>query len=135
MSTKVSVSFRIWHPSIDPKRISNALAINPRHSWMSGDVMQTKSGKSGSYWAVPLESNGTRDLVAIISAFCESHLGPAKALLHEIHSTGGKSEIYLTWYVDGHHGEVLSWKVVKMLGECQTDLALEFVLNELPSKS
>jgi len=64
----MDISLRIRHPSIDPTEISEALGLEPRHSFKAGEVREASSGGSAgrhgqTYWLAPLEWPSSASLI------------------------------------------------------------------------
>src|SRR5438105_2668102 len=88
------VSFRIWHPDIDPAIISNRLQLNPARSWRAGEARTNPDGQllggqnDRSYWSVRVEQvTDSAELESQLMMFVQT-LESNADLLDEIYRTG-----------------------------------------------
>src|SRR5258708_7521260 len=111
-ASRYSVSFRVWHPSMDPRDITIALSLEPRRSWKAGDPRTTPVGN-------PLE--GTNRETYWYTVLCHGNMPPAslaididgaldklaahRTFLHRIRAEGGRSEFFIGWYLRSQAGE------------------------------
>ena len=82
---KYAVSFRIKHPSIDPRKISAKLRLTPDTSWRAGEARKTPKGKplkgryNSTYWSYTLKHSSDMNLADCLESFTNS-LEPHKGL-------------------------------------------------------
>lgn|SRR5215813_3438751 len=127
---KYTVSFRIEHPSIDPREISAKLSLTADTSWMTGDRRRSPKGTplkgnyKTTYWSYTLKHRPDMRLADCLEAFTisiESH----KEFLTKIRSTGGRCECFIGWFSGPNSGEMLNYQLLSKLSHLQIDLALD----------
>lgn len=127
---KYTISFRIEHPSIDPREISAKLSLIPNISWMAGSRRRSPKGEplEGSYkttyWSYTLEQQSDMRLADCLETFTTS-LEPYQDFLTGLRSTGGKCEYFIGWFSGPNSGEVLNYQLLSKLSRLQIDLALD----------
>ena len=98
------ISLHVRHPSMAPEKITEALGIEPKHSWKAGEAPQTPKGtplngyRRATYWTVdvaagrwPLDINE-----AIHDAL--KRLARYSSLLHQIRAEGGTVELFVAGF-------------------------------------
>lgn len=86
--TEPVFTLHVFHPSIDPRRITEELGLPPQTSWQAG------GGKSESHWQTRLAGNETghgdvNSALADIAARFE----PYRFFVDEVREGGGRVEI------------------------------------------
>jgi len=93
-----TVSLRIRHPAIDPRRITDALALEPQHTWKAGVARRDPEGGEldggyrESYWTgrlmdQPQLSSGQLSVESVLMQVL-SHLRRAQGFLEQWYSEG-----------------------------------------------
>lgn len=115
MTAHYKISFRVRHPSHDPKDICDRLRLSPDRLWKSGEPRTTPKGELleglnlESFVAHRLPDSPTASLADSIVDFLK-HLRPHRAFLDEISDSGGSLSFFVGLFLDGNdHGETLRW--------------------------
>jgi hypothetical protein len=123
------VSFRIWHPDIDPAIISRELCLTPTRSWRAGESRRNPNGQllggqyDRSYWSVTVEqAPESSELESQLMMFVRT-LEPHAHVLHNIHRTGGEIEFFVTLL---DRGTIVSHECLRHLVDLNIDLSLDF---------
>jgi hypothetical protein len=93
-----TIDLRIWHPKLDPAKVSSTLGIEPQIAWRDGELRKTPKGtilqgvRSGGYWSANPFSYGWQSStdMQLEDALEElvSFLDPHKAFLLELSQEG-----------------------------------------------
>lgn len=127
---KCDVSLRVYHPTIDPERISQELGISPGRKWVAGTPRATPAGQAlegvyeYSYWVVrmvPKAGQTLPEFLAAIIVKLEAH----KGLLNEITGTGGRLQLYISFFVSKNAGEIMDWELLWKLAQLRLSLAID----------
>ena len=133
-----SISLRIFHPTIDPTRITEVLGREPTRASWAGAPRTTRKGDPlpgtyrESYWTsgrlrggewAP-ESWSSRDLTTGIEELLWE-LAEHKRFFAELRSEGGTVEFFIGWFLDGMTGEVFRHDLLRKLADLQVDLSFD----------
>jgi hypothetical protein len=125
-----AVSFRIWHPRIDPREITARLSLQPDVSWAEGDPRKTLKGtllggkREESYWSYKVTHGPDTGLAECLETFTRS-IEPYDQYLKEIRSGGGRIEYFIGWFSGFNSGELLSHRLLSKLSALEIDLAFD----------
>src|SRR5262245_36697474 len=117
---KYTVSFRIEHPNMDPRKISAALSLEPKSSWKEGEPRETHTGqpldgtRKTSYLSHRLASQPDIGLAKCLYDFTLA-LERNKGFLRKVRATGGRSEYFIGWFSGRQSGEVLPYNLLEKL--------------------
>ena len=109
------LDLRFWHPSIDPRLITEALGRNPGNISRVGEPKMTPAGRllkgvwQRSYWSqniVRVENSTELDAETAIARELEL-LQPSANFLLELHQSGGTGMLELNSWSSGSHAFVL----------------------------
>lgn len=125
------ISLRVRHPVMDPEHITEALGIEPAHSWKAGAPRQTPKGTrlAGSnretYWTA--EMSAGRWPMSINEAIYAvlKKLVPQRSFLHRIRAEGGKAELFVGWFFKNQSGDMLTYECLALAGDLQIDLSFD----------
>jgi len=103
-----TISLRIRHPDIDPKRITATLGIDPQHTWQAGEVRRAPAGDElegvyrESYWTArlmeePLLSSARLSVESLIQQILVQ-LRRSQTLLEQISTDGGVAELQVSLF-------------------------------------
>jgi len=129
-SFRYAVSFRIWHPELDPSEISAKLLLTQDISWAVGDVRRSPKGKvlggerQETYWSHALPSGPDTGLADCLETFTQ-RLEPYAEYLKEIRADGGRIEYFIGWFSGPNSGELLSHQLLVKLSALGIDLAFD----------
>ncbi len=103
-----TISLRVRHPTIDPRRITEALALAPQHTWKAGDPRRDPEGGEldgvfrESYWVGRLmdEPQLSSRQLSVESVLLEvlSHLRRTQLFLDQLHVEGGTTEVHVSLF-------------------------------------
>ncbi|MBS0378128.1 MAG: DUF4279 domain-containing protein [Proteobacteria bacterium] len=106
-----TISLRLRHPDIDPNEITDALGIEPQHTWRAGDPRRDPDGGAlvgayrDSYWMGRLmdgpELSSARNSVESVLVQKLAFLHRSQAFLEKLHAAGGVAELHVTLYARG----------------------------------
>jgi hypothetical protein len=131
-SYRYTVSLRIWHPTLDPQRITDALGISPKRSWRAGADRQTPRGEPlpgvnrDTYWYVNVIAGHwpPRKLQSAISEILD-RLTAYRAFFHELRAEGGRVELFIGWCFEGQSGDTLAHQSLAIAGDLKVDISLD----------
>lgn len=130
-----TISLRVRHPSIAPELITNALGIQPQHTWKSGDARRGPDGEPiegtyrESYWMARLmeEPQLSGDAVSVESIVLHTlgQLRRATEFLAALKVQGAHMELHISLYArENFHLELLS-ETLALLGRLGFDISLD----------
>ncbi len=125
-----TVSLRIRHPSIEPSRISEALGIEPQHTWKAGDPRRDRAGiYRESYWMgrlmdEPQLSSGQMSVESVLLQTL-TQLRRAQPFLEQISTEGGIAELSVSLFARENFRLELSADSLALLGRLRLAVALD----------
>jgi len=131
-----AASLRIWHPSIDPAKLTKTLGLKPSRTWKVGEPRRTPKGavlkgqNRDTYWFKKLvekraASTSTRNLEAFPSSASKRFKRHAK-LFRRVRRTGGRAELFVGIFCESsNHGVQLPAEVLASLGITGLSLSLD----------
>jgi hypothetical protein len=130
-----TMSLRIRHPRIDPAEITNALGIEPQHSWRAGDERREPAlGSSGgtyheTLWICSLmpqpELSGDQAGVESELLHAVGALRRSFDFLQSLHADGGVGELHVSIYAREESRLEFLGETLAVLGRMGLTLALE----------
>ena len=133
-----SVSFRVFHPDRRLHDISHALGVIPMHLGERGQQRRMRSGallpyvEKQHYWSTRVISGryDIRDLPSAIQ-LALNWIEPAKTLIHEIITSGGRAELFIGWFFEnGNSGDVLDHRLIAQAADLGIDLSFDIYPDE-----
>lgn len=119
------ILIRIWHPTIDPKIISDSLNIEPNRTCTSGEQRSTPKGTlldgvySETYWYTDPYNRGecasTDYLVEDLIEETVSLLEPHISFMHKLIDDGGRIHLQVSTYGDRNYAIELSPSMLQRL--------------------
>jgi hypothetical protein len=133
-----TMSLSIRHPNMDPTRITEALGIEPQHSWRAGEQRCDPSGTQlegahrDSYWRGrliedPRLSAGQFSVESLLDQAL-SQMRRSQPLLDELHAGGGMAQLHVNLFVREDLRLDLSADVLAAFGRLGLAVALEIHL-------
>lgn len=129
------VSFRFWHPTIDPETISKKLGKSPSRQWKAGETRTTPKGtklegiNKDSYWTADLHSKKSITSTKIeFEKFLSSALDelvPHSKFIKKILKEGGVAEFFVGLYGSKNFGIELEPELLQCFGKMGIRLALD----------
>jgi hypothetical protein len=132
------ISLRLWHPSMDPRSISQTLGMEPRHSSKAGEPRCTPKGSllegvyRETYWSTSLLPDGEHSSEG---TQLEDYLGHLLDQLvkyteffSRIRSDGGRVELFVGTYGSRNFGFEFAPHILRSLVE----IGLTFSLDVYP---
>jgi len=128
-----TISLRIRHPEIEPAKITEALGLQPQHSWKAGTSRQTSTGGTGehhdSYWMTKLmdEPQLSTPEMSVESILVQTitQLRRAQAFLEKLHGDGGVSELSISLFARENFRLELSPDTMTLMGRMGLGVVLE----------
>jgi hypothetical protein len=123
------VSFRVFHPTMDPQEICNELGMKAETMWKSGTRRQTPRGTSlsgvyeNTYCSFELRHSASTNLISFLRRSTRNRRKHKKFLEH-IHSTKGRLEYFIGWFANGDCGEIFDFDLLAQLADLKIDLSL-----------
>ena len=140
MSTyEFTISLHIRHPTIDPRRITEMLGVEPQHTWQAGSQRRGPAGEDRqgvyreSYWrarlmeAPLLSSDGIS--VETVLMKTASLLQRAHGFLEQLKLDGGVSELHVSLFARGDFRLDLLAESLALLGRLGLAMVLEVHLH------
>ena len=128
---KYDVSFRVFHPNLNPDDICKTLNMNATTKWQVGEQRKTPKGGSlpgvydQSYCSFQLDHPKGMELADFLNHW-NGTLLKFKDYLMDIHSSGGRLEYFIGWYSKGNSGEVFNASLIEQLAKLKIELAIDF---------
>lgn len=128
---KYDVSFRVFHPNMDPNDICKKLNMQATHKWCAGENRRTPKGTSlpgtydQSYCSFNLDQPKDTELIDFLKHW-NNNLFKFKKFLNQIYSSGGRLEYFIGWYSKENSGEEFDVSFLKELVELKINLAIDF---------
>jgi hypothetical protein len=140
-----TVSLRLRHPAIDPSDITQALGIEPQHTWKAGDPRLDPTGAAlegvyrESYWMGRLmdEPQISSAALSVESVLLEklAHLRRSHDFLERLHAEGGVAELHVSLYAREAFRLELSEESLGLLGRLGLAVALDVHPRPSPGAS
>jgi len=138
-----TISLRLRHPLVDPAMITQALAIEPQHTWQAGDPRRGPSGEAlegfhrESYWMGRLMQGPQLSSahVSVESVLLQTlaHLRRSQSLLEQLHAEGGVAELHVSLFAREDFRLDLSAQTLALLGRLGLAVALD--VHPQPSRT
>jgi uncharacterized protein DUF4279 len=138
-----TISLRIRHPQIDPLTITQALGIQPQHTWQAGTPRLGPTGESlegryrESYWMGRLmeQPQLSSAQVSVEGVLLETlaHLRRSQSFLEQLHAEGGVAELYVSLFARADFRLDLSAAALGLLGRLGLAVALD--IHPQPSQA
>jgi hypothetical protein len=130
-----TMSLGVRHPDMDPSRITQALGLQPRHIWRSGDERLDSAGAAlggnhrGSYWLceLPPREKLTGERIALKSELSRvlDTLRRSIDFMQELQRGGGAVELFVSVYLRGEIDIVLLPEESAALGRLGVAVTIE----------
>jgi hypothetical protein len=130
-----TVSLRLRHPAVHPSRITQALGIEPQHTWKAGDPRRDPAGGAlegvyrESYWMARLmdepQLSSARLSVESVLLRILTHLRRSQDFLEQLHAEGGVAELQISLYARGDFRLAMSEESLGLLGRLGLAIALD----------
>ena len=128
-------SLRIRHPAIEPAEITEALGIEPQHTWKAGDSRRASTGEPlertyrESYWMGRLmdEPQLSSELASVEATLLQTltQLRRSQDFLARLSQEGGVAELHISMFTRGNFRLELSAESLTLLGRLGLGIALE----------
>jgi hypothetical protein len=132
------ISLRVRHPSIAPEKVTEALGIEPKHSWKAGEPRKTPTGASltgsnrDTFWTAEIIvgrwPTNINDAIHDILRKLVRH----RPFLHRVRAEGGTAELFIGWFFANQSGDVLTHQCLTLAGDLQIDLSFDVSSPEEP---
>lgn len=128
---KYDVSFRVFHPDMNPDDICQTLNMQATNKWVMGEQRRTPKGASlpgvydQSYCSFKLDQPKDMELVDFLKHWNVKLLN-FNDFLNQIYSSGGRLEYFIGWYSEENSGEVFDVSLLEELAKLKIDLAIDF---------
>ena len=125
------VSFRIFHPTMNPDDICNTLNMQADTKSFAGEPRKTPTGRplkgiyNHTYCSFRLDRPDGLELSDFLKYWNDFFLKYMK-FFNEINSTGGRLEYFIGWYSNKNSGEVFDVSLLKDLVALKIELAIDF---------
>jgi hypothetical protein len=135
-ATPIQLSLRVRHPAIDPQEISEALGLEPEHSFKAGDTRPTRSKgaiaaqHTQTYWLAPIDPESwpdtfepARGIEGVLFLFLQ-RLSVQHSFLQKIQAEGGDVALILVIERESAQDFTLPVGVARLL--VQLGISVEF---------
>jgi hypothetical protein len=135
------ISLRVHHPRIAPEKVTEALGIEPKHSWTAGEPRETPTGAplAGSnretYWTAEIAAGRWPTNINDTIHDTLKNLARYRPFLHDIRSEGGTVELFIGWFFENQSGDVLTHQCLALAGDLQIDLSFDVYSVEEPQRA
>jgi hypothetical protein len=131
-----TISLCVRHPTIDPSVITQALGIEPQHTWKAGAARRGPGGEElegvyhQSYWTgrlmeEPQLSSSERTTVESVLLQTLAQLRRSHDFLQQLNTGGGAAELVISLFSRGDFRLDLSPETSALLGRLQLTIALD----------
>jgi len=130
-----TISLRVRHPSIDPSAITEALGINPQHTWRAGQPRRNEAGEPldgdyrESYWMGRLmqtpELSSDASSVESVVLNTLALLRRSEQFLARLSVEGGVAELHVSLYARENFRLDFPAESLTLLGRFGLAIALE----------
>jgi hypothetical protein len=132
--TAPTFTLRLYHPSIDPRQITEELGLAPIGAWRAGEPRTTPKGTllggfaKMSFWRTNLagDESGRDDLAAALHDIA-GRLEPHRSFLNRLDEEGGTVTLLVTWFVADN--EAIAVEPALLTRYAQLGVALEFDIH------
>lgn len=130
MAFSYSVSLQVKHPNAEPQKMIEGIGLPAARSWAMGEERVTPKGTSlpgthrESYCDFHLGEGVDGQLASFLRRTL-NELEHAAEFIHDLRETGGKVNLYVSWY-PGHPGEVFDIELLAAMARLGIDLGIEF---------
>jgi hypothetical protein len=132
------ISLRVRHPAMDPKQISDELAIEPKRFWKAGEPRQNPAGmplagfNRETYWMAEIAAG--RWPLKVNEAIYDAlkMLARHRSFLHRLREKGGTAEFFVGWFFENQSGDVLTHQCLALAGDLQIDLSFDVYPPDQP---
>jgi molybdopterin synthase catalytic subunit len=128
---RFSVTLLIWHPTIDPAKITAELGLEAHFAHRVGQPRMTPKGTPlpGNYrdtrWSHIARYEVTDQLFADTVTALIGRLKPRKAFLADLKATGGNATVIIRFLEDKHYADNIDRDTLAQLADLQLDLGIE----------
>jgi hypothetical protein len=141
MPSRYRVTFRIRHPSMDPRDITAVLGRDPVHSGKAGDPRRTPKGRPlggtnrETYWYVRIaEGNSPPRSLAAALDDALNELAEHRIFVQRVRAEGGRSEFFVCWFFQSQAGETFEHSTLAKMADLGIDLTLDNYHEEQPDE-
>jgi hypothetical protein len=130
--SRYRLSFRLWHPSMDPRDITATVGMHPVRTWKAGEPRTTPKGtpleglNRETYWYTQLCDGEMppSPLATEVDAALQK-LMPHRPFLRRLRTEGGRSELFIGWYLRTQAGETFPHSILAKLADLEIDLSFD----------
>jgi hypothetical protein len=134
-----TISLRIRHPTVDPSRITEALGIEPQHTWRAGDPRRDPGGEEldgdyrESYWMgrlmeAPQLSSDKLSVETVLERTLDQ-LRRSQDFLDQLNTDGGVAELQVSLYARENFRLELPADSLALLSRLRVAVALDVHLH------
>jgi len=134
-----TISLRIRHPTVDPAKITEALGIEPQHTWRAGDPRRDPAGEEldgdyrESYWmgrlmAAP-QLSSDKVSVEIVLKRTLDQLRRSQEFLDELNTDGAVAELQVSLFARENFRLELPAESLALLSRLRVAVALDVHLH------
>jgi hypothetical protein len=131
-ASRYRMTFRVWHPAIDPKDITLVFGMEPRRSWKAGEPRTTPTGTQlgrnnrETYWYAELcQGDIPPDALASEVNAALDNFAQHREFLERVRAEGGRCEFFIGWYIRSQAGETFPFSTLAKMADLGIDLALD----------
>jgi hypothetical protein len=131
-----SVSLRVRHPTLDPAVLTEALRLEPAHSWKAGEPRRSQTGNGlggqhrDSYWSAPLAGQAAGTVAVPLEMFISQQLvqlARHRAFLHELQAGGAEVSLLIEMSAVANAVLTVSTAVARKLADLNVEMEFQFV--------
>lgn len=131
-----SMSLRVRHPNVDPALLTQALHLEPLHSWRAGEPRRSVGGATlggehrESYWSAPLPGQAVGTAAFALESFLGQQLvqlNRHRELLSRLQDEGGQISLLIEMSCTENAVLTLSTNVSRKLADLNIELEFQFV--------
>jgi hypothetical protein len=132
---RIIISLHISHPTRDLSTVCRTLGLIPKHIWKNGDELpkgnRLGAMRVGSFCSVDLGPASRTPLGKQINGIIKP-LQPHRGIFRSIFASGGKTSLFVGWFLDEHTGDTLDPKILLEMAKMRIALELNIYLPDDP---
>lgn len=130
-----TISLRVTSTSMSSDEIASGLPWVPQRKWSIGEARMSPSGApSGGTrdhtYATFCLTEKRREWLSSVLAECIAMVDPYRSFLEKIRASGGRTELFVGWFLERGGGDVLPHRLLLQMAELGLDLSLDIYPEE-----
>jgi hypothetical protein len=124
---RFSYSLRLFHPTVDPQDISDALNLEPEHTRKAKAKSDSDNieRRNQSLWCSKREAGEDGELLVSLSGFLD-RLEKKQTFLRSFYESGGSGEFFIGWFTSPRSGgETFGWELLSRIAALKLNVTFD----------